>query len=386
MADIKKLLSVMNEHDASDLYITIDSPPCYRINGIVRPAGNTELDETTTYQLAMSLMNDKQQSEFAAKKEQNLALKVDGLGRYRVNIFQQRDVVGMVIRRIKTEIPTLEGLNLPEILCDLSMGKNGLVLFVGATGCGKSTSLAAMIDYRNSNQAGHIVTVEDPIEFVHAHKKSLITQREVGMDTDTYGDALKNALRQAPDVVLIGEIRDIETMEAAITFAETGHLCFATLHANNANQALERVMNFFPSQRHKQIYMQLSMNLRGVVSQRLIPATNGARVPAVEVMLGTPRIQDLILKGEVKEIKEAMEKGKISGMQTFDMHLFDLYLDGKITQDIALKYADSANNLRLKIKLAEERGISEGPNAFTEENGKKRKSISKGPDIGFSKV
>lgn len=384
MSDIKKLLTVMNEHDASDLYITVDSPPCYRINGIVRPAGSTQLDENTTYKLAYSLMTDKQQAEFTEKKEQNLALKVEGLGRYRVNIFQQKDAVGMVIRRIKTSIPTLEGLKLPEILSKLSMSKNGLVLFVGATGSGKSTSLAAMIDFRNSHQAGHIVTVEDPIEFIHQHKKSIVTQREVGMDTDTYHDALKNALRQAPDVVLIGEIRDLETMEAAINFAETGHLCLATLHANNANQAIERVMNFFPPERHKQIYMQLSLNLRGIVGQRLIPATNGSRAAAVEVMLGTPRIKDLILKAEIEDIKEAIEKGAITGMQTFDMHLLELYTSGIISLDTALKYADSANNLRLKIKLSDDGSIGETPeNAFGEEN-KEKSSLDFG-GIGFIK-
>ncbi len=385
MADIKKLLTVMNEHDASDLYITVDSPPCYRINGIVRPAGKAKLDESMTYELAYNLMNDKQQAEFSEKREQNLALKVEGLGRYRVNIFQQKDAVGLVIRRIKTVIPTIDGLNLPDTLSKLSMAKNGLVLFVGATGSGKSTSLASMVDYRNNNQAGHIVTVEDPIEFIHSHKKSLITQREVGMDTDTYKDALKNALRQAPDVILIGEIRDLETMEAAINFAETGHLCLATLHSNNANQAIERIMNFFPSERHKQIYMQLSLNLRGIVAQRLIPASKGTRVPAVEIMLGTPRIKDLIHKGEVKDIKEAMEKGAITGMQTFDMDLFKLYAEGKISQDTAIKYADSANNLRLKIKLAEENGSNEKRGSLSEK--KERKGISLGKndsDLSFS--
>ena len=385
MADIKKLLTVMNKHDASDLYITVDSPPCYRVNGVVRPAGETKFNEETTYDLAYSLMNDKQQIEFGEKKEQNLALKVEGLGRYRVNIFQQRDAVGMVIRRIKTSIPTLDGLNLPDVLSQLSMAKNGLVLFVGATGSGKSTSLAAMIDYRNNNQAGHIVTVEDPIEFIHPHKKSLVTQREVGMDTDTYSDALKNALRQAPDVILIGEIRDLETMEAAINFAETGHLCLATLHANNSNQAIERVMNFFPSERHKQIYMQLSLNLRGIVGQRLIPATNGARVPAVEVMLGSPRIKDLILKGDIKDIKEAMKKGAITGMQTFDMNLFELYAEGKISQDTAIKYADSANNLRLKIKLAEEKGVTDVQDAFGDEK-KEKPTLGKNSSITLSKA
>ena len=370
----------MNEHDASDLYITVDSPPCYRVNGMVRPAGNTALDEETTRKIAYGIMNDKQQSEFERKNELNLALRVDGLGRYRVNIFKQRGAIGLVIRRIKTNIPTLEDLHLPEVLKDLSMSKHGLILYVGATGSGKSTSLTGMIDYRNSNQAGHIITVEDPIEFIHQHKKSIVSQREVGMDTDSFHDALKNALRQAPDVILIGEIRDLETMEAAINFAETGHLCLATMHSNNANQALERVMNFFSSDRHRQIYLQLSLNIRAIISQRLVPTIDNSRIPAVEIMIGSPRIQDLILKGETREIKEAMEKGGITGMQTFDMHLFDLYTQGKISQDTALKNADSANNLRLKIKLAEEREISDGPNPFGDLSGRK------GPTVGFNKT
>lgn len=359
MLDIRKLLTVMNEHDASDLYITVESPPCYRVNGVVRPAGNTALTDEQTETLAVSIMNDKQQCEFDEKDEQNLALKLEGLGRYRVNIHRQQGSIGLVIRRIKTLIPTLGDLGLPPVLKDLAMAKRGLVLFVGATGSGKSTSLAAMIDHRNANQAGHIITIEDPIEFVHMHKKSIITQREIGMDTRTYEIALKNALRQAPDVILIGEIRDLETMEAAINFSETGHLCFATLHSNNANQAMERIMNFFQPERHQQIYMQLSLNLRGIVSQRLLPTIGGGRVAAVEILLGSPRVQDLINKAEVGEIKEAMEKGSTVGMQTFDMHLFELYTDGRISLDTALKNADSANNLRLKIKLAEEGGGGE---------------------------
>jgi len=351
--DIKKLLSLMVEHDASDLYVTVDSPPSYRVNGTVRPAGNRCLEPEETVQLAHSIMSERQQREFEENSEQNLALYYSSLGRFRVNIFRQRACVGMVIRQIKSTIPTLEELRLPPILKDISMTKRGLVLVVGATGSGKSTTLAGLIDHRNTNQAGHIVTIEDPIEFVHVHKKSIVTQREIGVDTQNYESALKNALRQAPDVVLIGEIRDTETMIAAITFAETGHLCLATLHSNNANQAMERIMNFFPPERHKQIYLQLSLNLRGVVSQRLVKTIEGNRVAAVEVLLGSPRVKDLIHKGEIAEIKEAMEKSSTIGMQTFDHHLFELYKANTISLDEAIRNADSANNLRLRIKLAE---------------------------------
>ena len=364
MLDISKLLSVMVEHDASDLYITVDSAPMYRINGVVRPAGNYKLTEADTEALANSVMNDKQQAVFEQTNEQNLALYYSALGRFRVNVFRQRGAVGIVFRQIKTHIKSLDDLGLPHALKDISLTKRGLVLVVGATGSGKSTSLAAMLDYRNETTSGHIVTIEDPIEFVHEHKKCIVTQREVGMDTESYGIALKNALRQAPDVILIGEIRDLETMEAAITFAETGHLCFATLHSNNANQALERVMNFFPEERHKQIYLQLSLNLRGIVSQRLIPTVDGGRVAAVEVLLDSPRVKDLIHKGKVDELKEAMEKSTNLGMQTFDQHLYELYSAGKITLDEALKNADSANNLRLRVKLNEDGG------EFTKEENK----------------
>ncbi len=364
MLDISKLLSVMVEHDASDLYITVDSAPMYRINGVVRPAGNYKLTEADTEALANSVMNDKQQAVFEQTNEQNLALYYSALGRFRVNVFRQRGAVGIVFRQIKTHIKSLDDLGLPHALKDISLTKRGLVLVVGATGSGKSTSLAAMLDYRNETTSGHIVTIEDPIEFVHEHKKCIVTQREVGMDTESYGIALKNALRQAPDVILIGEIRDLETMEAAITFAETGHLCFATLHSNNANQALERVMNFFPEERHKQIYLQLSLNLRGIVSQRLIPTVDGGRVAAVEVLLDSPRVKDLIHKGKVDELKEAMEKSTNLGMQTFDQHLYELYTAGKITLDEALKNADSANNLRLRVKLNEDGG------EFTKEENK----------------
>lgn len=372
MLDIRKLLTVMCEHNASDLYITVDSPPSYRVNGTVRPAGNRCLDPEQTEMLAMSIMSEKQQREFLENNEQNLALYYPSLGRFRVNIFRQRGCLGMVIRQIRTNILTIEDLDLPPVLKEVVMTKRGLVLLVGATGSGKSTSLAGMIDYRNTNQAGHIITIEDPIEFIHTHKKSLVTQREIGMDTENYHVALKNALRQAPDVVLIGEIRDTETMEAAITFAETGHLCLATLHSNNANQAMERIMNFFPPERHKQIYLQLSLNLRAVISQRLVRSVSGERIAAVEVLLGSPRVKDLIHKGQIAEIKEAMEKSATIGMQTFDHHLFELYRQGKITMEEALKNADSANNLRLRIKLAEDPNLEEQKNGAFSSGNKER--------------
>ncbi len=378
MLDITKLLSVMVEHDASDLYLTVDSPPMYRINGVVRPAGSRCLQSTDTEGLAMSIMSDKQQKEFHERSEQNLALYYSNLGRFRVNVFRQKTFIGVVIRQIKSNILAIDDLALPQILKDMAMTKRGLVLVVGATGSGKSTTLAAMIDWRNTNASGHIVTIEDPIEFVHVHKKSIVTQREIGMDTSSYGNALKNALRQAPDVVLIGEVRDTETMEAAITFAETGHLCLATLHSNNANQAMERIMNFFPADRHQQIYLQLSLNLRGIVSQRLVRTIEGGRVAAIEVLLDSPRVKDLIHKAQIAELKEAMEKSTNMGMQTFDQSLYDHYRAGKISLEEAIKNADSANNLRLRIKLAEEGGIEEkkalANNKSAHEQGKKNDS------------
>ncbi len=365
MLDIRKLLTVMVEHNASDLYITVDSPPSYRVNGVIRPAGNRLLEPEQTEQLANSVMSERQQREFMENNEQNLGLYYPNLGRFRVNIFRQRGCIGMVIRQIKTNIQSLDDLALPAVLKEVGMTKRGLVLLVGATGSGKSTTLAALIDHRNTNQAGHIITIEDPIEFMHSHKKSLVTQREIGIDTDNYNSALKNALRQAPDVVLIGEVRDLETMEAAITFAETGHLCLATLHSNNANQAMERIMNFFPAERHRQIYLQLSLNLKAIISQRLVRSISGERIAAVEILLGSPRVRDLIHKGDTHEIKEAMEKSSTVGMQTFDQHLFDLYKDGKISLDEALRNADSANNLRLRIKLMEDPGKESRNSAFT---------------------
>ncbi|MFH1068453.1 MAG: PilT/PilU family type 4a pilus ATPase [Candidatus Glassbacteria bacterium] len=344
-------LRYMCEKDASDIYITEGCPPMFRIEGVTLPWGEAKLSGEETAKMAAAIMNEKQRKEFLETFEMNLALAYDELGRFRVNIFKQRGQVGMVIRQIKVKILTLEQLKLPEVLKDIVMTKRGLVLVVGATGSGKSTSLAAMIDYRNSNSPGHIITIEDPVEFVHPHKKSVVTQREVGMDTHSFKAALKNTLRQAPDVILVGEIRDTETMEHAIEFAETGHLCLGTLHANNANQAIERVMNFFPEERHPQIYMQLSLNLRSIVSQRLIKTAEGHRVAAVEVMLDTPRIKDLILKGEIGLIKESMEKGTQEKMQTFDQALLILYKQGRVSLEEALINADSANDLRLKIKM-----------------------------------
>ncbi len=349
--DVRSLLKMMVDREASDLYLTVEAPPVYRIHGSTQRTDDPPFTNEQLEALALALMRGQQRGEFEEKMEMNLALYYKELGRFRVNIFRQRGNVGLVFRHIKAEIMTVEQLELPPIIKDIAMTKRGLVLVVGATGSGKSTTLAAMIDHRNTVHPGHIVSVEDPIEFVHQHKKSLITQREVGFDTLSFQNALKNTLRQAPDVILIGEIRDTETMEAAITFAETGHLCLGTLHSNNANQAIERIMNFFPSERHAQIYLQLSLNLRAIISQRLIPSVDGKRVPALEIMLDTPRVKDLIKKAEVDTLKEAMEQGVDEGCQTFDHVLFQLYKAGKITIEQALINADSANNLRLKIKL-----------------------------------
>jgi twitching motility protein PilU len=349
--DVRTLLEVMVKQEASDLYLTVDAPPVYRIHGSTHRTDAPPFTNEQLESLALAMMRGQQRGEFEEKMEMNLALYYKDLGRFRVNVFRQKGNVGLVFRHIKADIMTIEQLELPPITKDIAMTKRGLVLVVGATGSGKSTTLAAMIDHRNSVHAGHIISVEDPIEFVHHHKKSIITQREVGFDTHSFGSALRNTLRQAPDVILIGEIRDTETMEAAITFAETGHLCLGTLHSNNANQAIERIMNFFPVERHAQIYLQLSLNLRAIISQRLIPSIDGRRVPALEIMLDTPRIKDLIKKAEVDTLKEAMEQGIEEGCQTFDHVLFHLYKAERITIEQALINADSANNLRLKIKL-----------------------------------
>lgn len=324
----------------------------YRVDGKIQAGGEHSFTPDELSALAQSMLNEKQRVEFTETLEMNMAMSLPGVARFRVNMFQQRGSVGMVIRRIKADVMSVAEMGLPPILQDIVMTKRGLVLVVGATGSGKSTSLAAMIDYRNANEAGHIITIEDPIEFVHRHKQSVVTQREVGFDTRSFQSALKNTLRQAPDVILIGEIRDTETMEAAIVFAETGHLCLGTLHSNNANQAIERIMNFFPRERHAQIYLQLSLNLRAIISQRLIPSVDGKRVAALEILMDTPRLKDLIRKGEVDALKEAMEQGIQEGCQTFDQALFNLYKDDKISLEHALINADSANNLRLKIKLA----------------------------------
>jgi len=346
-------LKYFSERDGSDLYLTTGAPPSAKFYGKLTPIAKDPLPPGRVKEIADSIMSPEQRAEFEHKPEMNLAISEPGVGRFRVNIFKQRNQYSMVCRAIKTVIPNYKDLGLPEILPKLIMQKRGLVLFVGGTGSGKSTSLAALIDYRNSNTAGHIITIEDPVEFVHQHKMSIVNQREVGMDTNCYDDALENTLRQAPDVILIGEIRTREQMEQAIAFAETGHLCISTLHANNANQALDRIINFFPEERHKQLFLDLSLNIQGFVSQRLIPTLDGKRAAAIEILLGTPRVCDLIKQGKVDEIKEVMLKSEASGMQTFDTALYKLYKDGKISMEEALRNADSKNNLRLRITLEE---------------------------------
>jgi twitching motility protein PilU len=346
-------LKIMVQHDASDLYLTTGAPASAKIHGVLRRLENETLPPDRVRNIAFSLMDADQKLQFEKHPELNLAISERGVGRFRVNVFKQRGQVAMVVRLIKSNIPTADQLNLPPILKKLILQKRGLVLFVGGTGSGKSTSTAALIDHRNANSADHIVTIEDPIEFIHQHKKSIVNQREVGIDTDCYEEALKNTLRQAPDVILIGEIRDRETMEHAIAFAETGHLAVSTLHANNANQAFDRIINFFPEDRRQQLLMDLSLNTRGIISQRLIPSVDKRRVVAVEVLLGTPLISDMILKGKFHELKTVMEKSANLGMQTFDMALYQLYRAGQISLENALKNADSANNLRLKISLEE---------------------------------
>ena len=347
---IERLLEHMMKIDASDLYLTDGSPPVFRVDGVGHP-GRMALNAAQIGAMATSLMTPAQRDEFLEKHELNLALALGDEGRFRVNVFQQRGAPGMVVRLVRTRIKSLGDLGLPKVLADVVMSKRGLVLLVGGTGSGKSTTLAAMIDHRNSSEAGHIITVEDPIEFVHPHKKSIVTQREIGFDTQSYAAALKNTLRQAPDVILIGEIRDAETMEAAIAFAETGHLCLSTLHANNANQAIERILNFFPPERHHEIKLQLSLNLRSIISQRLLPTVSGrGRAAALEILLDTPRIKELIQRGEIEAIKDAMEQSAPEGCRTFDTALFELVVAGKVEESAALKAADSANNLRLRIE------------------------------------
>ncbi len=349
---IHDLLKLMISRKASDLFITAGFPPALKIDGKVTPISNQALTPQHTKELARSIMNDKQAMEFEASKEVNFAINPPGIGRFRVNAFVQQQQVGLVLRLINTEIPKFDDLMLPPILKEVAMSKRGLVIFVGGTGSGKSTSLAAMIGHRNENSQGHIITIEDPVEFVHEHKKCIVTQREVGVDTDSWEAALKNTLRQAPDVILIGEIRERETMDHAIAFAETGHLCMGTLHANSSNQALDRIINFFPEERRTQLLMDLSLNLKALIAQRLVPKKEGkGRVAAIEVMLNSPLISDLIFKGDVHEIKEIMAKSREIGMQTFDQALFDLYENGSISYEDALRNADSVNDLRLQIKL-----------------------------------
>ncbi len=346
------LLRLMVQKNGSDLFITAGAVPSMKVDGAMTPMSNQSLSPQHTQVLVSAIMNDKQREEFDETQECNFAISLPGVSRFRVNAFTQRGSVGVVLRVIRSEIPKLEELNLPSVLKDISMTKRGLVIFVGATGSGKSTSLAAMVGYRNENSHGHIITIEDPIEFVHNHRNCIVTQREVGVDTDSYEIALKNTLRQAPDVILIGEIRDRETMDYAIAFAETGHLCLSTLHANSTNQALDRIINFFPEDRRQQLLMDLSLNLKSLISQRLIPnAAGDGRIAAIEIMINSPLMSDLIFKGNVHDIKELIAKSNELGMQTFDQALFDLYENGQIKYEDALRNADSVNDLRLRIKL-----------------------------------
>lgn len=373
---IKKLLEVLAKHDGSDLYLSTGAPPSGKFQGVMKPLSKEALKPGQIAEMIKDVMDEEQAQEFEQELELNIAIGLPGIGRFRLNMFRQRNEVSVVARNIVTEIPRFEDLGLPEVLKQVVVAKRGLILFVGGTGSGKSTSLASLIDHRNATSAGHIITIEDPVEFVHRHKKSIINQREVGVDTKSFQSALKNTLRQAPDVILIGEIRDAETMEHALAFAETGHLAISTLHANNANQALDRIINFFPSERHTQILQDLGLNIQAIVSQRLIPTVDNKRVAAVEVLLGTKTIQDLIYKGDIDSIKEIMAKSENLGMQTFDAALFKLQQAGKISIDEAIKNADSANNLRLRIKLAE----GDAPAA---NNTQKREAVSAKPVSEF---
>ncbi|MFJ3485311.1 PilT/PilU family type 4a pilus ATPase [Pseudomonas sp. NPDC090202] len=354
--DFPALLKVLATQDGSDLYLSTGAPPCAKFNGVLKPLGTESLKPGDVAQIADNIMDDEQRQEFERELEMNLAISLSGIGRFRINVFKQRNEVSIVARNIKLDIPRFEDLNLPPVLLDVVMQKHGLVLFVGATGSGKSTSLAALIDHRNRHASGHIITIEDPVEFIHKHKRSIINQREVGVDTRSFQAALKNTLRQAPDVILIGEIRDRETMEHALAFADTGHLAISTLHANNANQALDRIINFFPEDRRAQLLHDLGNNLKAFISQRLVKTVDGKRRAAVEVMLGTSTIRDLILRGELNELKGIMEKSTNLGMQTFDNALYDLVIEGAISEEEALKNADSMNNLRLRLKLHDEGG------------------------------
>ena len=350
-AQFEECLKILVDKEGSDLYYSVGAPPSAKFYGTLNQLSDRVMKPGEVLQIANSVMNEEQRAQFAQSPEMNLAISRPGLGRYRVNIFQQRNEAAMVIRRLGDTLPNYKDLGLPPVLPKLIMSKLGLILFVGGTGSGKSTSMAALIDYRNQKSKGHIITIEDPVEFTHPHKGCIVNQREVGTDTDSWEDALANTLRQAPDVILIGEIRHQETMEHALAFAETGHLCLSTLHANNANQAMDRIINFFPEERHNQLLQDLSLNMRGIISQRLVKTVDGKRAAAIEILLGTPRAADLIAKGDVGSLKELMEKSGEQGMQTFDMALFKLYKQGKITLEEALKNADSKNNLRLRITL-----------------------------------
>lgn len=352
--DIFDYLKLTIKEHASDLFLSVGAPPTIKVEGISRPIGDALLTSEDVAMMARSMMSDAQQKEFEETMELNIALSLDDFGRFRINVFRQRGEVALVARYILGVIPSIEELNLPPILSSIVMEERGLVLIVGSTGSGKSTSLASMIDFRNSQHSGHILTIEDPIEYIHHHKKSIVDQREVGIDTLSYDNALKNAMREAPDVILIGEIRDRSTMKNAIAYAETGHLCISTLHANNANQAMERVINFFPEDAKPQLLFDLSLNLKAVISMRLIPGINHLRIPVVEILMNSPYVAALIEKGKIDEMKEVMERSHDLGMQTFDQALFDLYKEGKITQENAVRYADSKNNVSLKIRLSEE--------------------------------
>ena len=353
--EFEKLLRLMVEKGGSDLFITAGVPPSMKVNGKIMPVTKNAMSPEQTRETVHSVMNEQQRRDFTENHECNFAISARGIGRFRVSAFYQRNLAGMVLRRIETNIPTLEDLKLPEVLKKLSLTKRGLVLFVGATGTGKSTSLAAMIGYRNKNSSGHIISIEDPIEYIHQHQSCIVTQREVGIDTESFEIALKNTLRQAPDVIMIGEVRTRETMDHAVVFAETGHLCLATLHANNANQALDRIINFFPADRQQQVWMDLSLNLKAIVAQQLVPTPDGkGRRAVIEVLINTPLASDLIRKGEVHELKALMKRSTEQGMQTFDQALYALYAQGEITYEDALAHADSANDLRLLIKLGSE--------------------------------
>lgn len=355
--DITPFFKLMVDRGASDLFFSVGAPPNIKIEGVIAPIGQAPLKPQQMSEIALSLMNDDQRKEFDATWELNMGLSIPGVGRFRINMYRQRGDISMVVRYIKSKIPTMEQLNLPPILKSVVMELRGLVLVVGATGSGKSTTLASMIDYRNENSSGHILTIEDPIEFVHQHKKSIVDQREVGIDTMSYENALVNAMREAPDLILIGEIRERDAMKHAISYAETGHLCISTLHANNANQTMDRIINFFPEDARKQVLMDLSLNLRAIISMRLVPGLNHQRVAAVEILLNTPYVADLIEKGKIDDIKDAMERSTDQGMQTFDQALLKLYQEGAISQENAIKYADSKNNVGLQIRLNSNTGF-----------------------------